>query len=80
MKRNNLLNGYFIVIITSYAIGMLLTMTFAFVYEVAQPALLYLVPSILLPILALGWHRGTLSELWNGTGMQQDDEEPKYTN
>jgi hypothetical protein len=42
-------------------------MTMAYVWQAAQPALLYLVPATLLPVLGLGAIRGELSELWHGS-------------
>jgi len=80
MKGKQFMEGYFIVGLIGYAVGMFVTMIAAFVYGVAQPALLYLVPSTLIPILVVGYRRGELSELWNGTGLERLGEEPKYTN
>ncbi|XP_049271851.1 uncharacterized protein LOC125758551 [Rhipicephalus sanguineus] len=34
--------------------------------DTGQPALLYLVPAILLPVILLAWCRGDLKNFWNG--------------
>jgi len=65
-KGTPLLNGYFGCSVVGYAFGLLLSMIFAFVYDMAQPALLYLVPCTLLPISVLGFVRGQFQELWQG--------------
>lgn len=63
---------YFHVSIVGYTVGLLLSMIFAFVYNSAQPALLYLVPSVLLPLFALSFKRGEFSEIWQSNGEDQD--------
>jgi len=70
---------YFYTCYISYFAGLVTTIAVMHIFKAAQPALLYLVPSTLIPLLVLGWWRGELPELWNGTGMQQN-EEPKHTN
>jgi len=70
-SKGNYSNGYFITAIIGYSIGFLTAVTMSAVYHHAQPALLYLVPSTLIPIILLGYHRGEFLELWNGTGMEK---------
>jgi len=70
-------HGYFCVSIIGYTIGLFLSMTTAFIYHNAQPALLYLVPSTLLSVFLLGWWRADLYLLWHGPkeGDQEEIEE-----
>jgi len=49
-----------------YALGLFCAMCAVFVFRIAQPALLYLVPSTLIPILAVGWTRRELGIMWHG--------------
>jgi len=73
LKRNSLFGGYFLVSVVGYAVGLFCAMIGAFVYNVAQPALLYLVPTTLIPVILLGYKRSELGELWNGTGLILDE-------
>lgn len=49
-----------------YAFGLMLTYIFLILFYVAQPALLYLVPCMLIPLLFFATHRGDLLLLWSG--------------
>ena len=40
---------------------------FLIMMKVSQPALLYLVPCAILPVTILGYLRGNLQTLWNGS-------------
>ncbi|CAL1290692.1 unnamed protein product [Larinioides sclopetarius] len=54
------------IVMPAYAIGIFLSnlaVSFSFT---EQPALLFLVPSVLLPVVLLGWYRGELGTLWYG--------------
>ncbi|XP_054710112.1 signal peptide peptidase-like 2B [Uloborus diversus] len=57
---------YFPITVAAYGIGLLITFVGLFLMNTAQPALLYLVPSTLLPPFILGWCRKELSLLWSG--------------
>ncbi|XP_035216472.1 signal peptide peptidase-like 2B [Stegodyphus dumicola] len=57
---------YFPVTIVAYGVGLLVTFIGLFLMSAAQPALLYLVPSTLLPPTIIGWCRHELSTLWTG--------------
>ena len=46
---------------TGYTLGLVAAFTSFFVMNSAQPALLYLVPTIL-----VAWGRGDLASMWNG--------------
>ncbi|XP_064471137.1 signal peptide peptidase-like 2C isoform X2 [Ornithodoros turicata] len=57
---------YFIVSMLGYSIGLVLTFVSAQLMDSGQPALLYLVPSTLIPPLLLSWCRGDLKAFWLG--------------
>jgi len=73
-KAGNPFNGYFAVALVGYAIGLIISMTMAFVFRTAQPALLYLVPSTQLPVLFLSFVRKEFLDIWNGKGLNEDEE------
>ena len=54
-----------------YAAGLSAALFCSAVYRVAQPALLYIVPSILLPLLVVARRRRLLPLLW--AGVDRDD-------
>jgi signal peptide peptidase-like protein 2B len=58
--------GYFLPGLAGYFVGLCVTIVALFMMEMAQPALLYLVPGTLGTTLALGACRGEISELWSG--------------
>jgi hypothetical protein len=72
LKKYSVTGGYWIVSVIGYAVGLLCAMIAAFVYGVAQPALLYLVPGCFIPVILLGYKRSELRELWTGAGLQED--------
>lgn len=49
-----------------YTAGLVVAMIFGYVYHVAQPALLYLVPGTLVPLAAAAHASGDLRLLWAG--------------
>ena len=61
-KRLDLFNfamcGYFLGLITAFTVG--------YVFQHAQPALIYLVPGVLLPVAGRAWQTDRLLEIWNG--------------
>jgi hypothetical protein len=75
LKGNTFTNGYFSLSVVGYSVGLLFSMVFAFVYNIAQPALLYLVPSTLLPIITLALKRHQFKYIWNGP---QENATTKY--
>ncbi|XWS37845.1 hypothetical protein CRYUN_Cryun19dG0080500 [Craigia yunnanensis] len=50
-----------------YAIGLVTALTAGILTHLPQPALLYLVPSTLGPVIFISWLRKELLELWEGT-------------
>lgn len=60
----------------SYFLGLLTATVSSEVFKQAQPALLYLVPFTLLPLLSMAYVRGDLRRMWtepfqNGTGISK---------
>lgn len=55
----------------AYGIGLLVTFASLYLMAMAQPALLYLVPFTLIPVLVLGLARRELITLWHGDGQVQ---------
>lgn len=49
-----------------YGIGLFIATVFATVFRVGQPALLYIVPCVLLGIFTVAARNGEFKELWNG--------------
>ncbi|KAI7115658.1 peptidase A22B, signal peptide peptidase [Hortaea werneckii] len=72
---------YFTASMVGYVAGMLATLGVMSIFQHAQPALLYLVPGVLLSLWGTGLVRGELKEMWQFseaiTGEQLDDEEQK---
>ena len=60
------LSSYFIIGSVGYMVGLFLTFVALSLMKVGQPALLYLVPCITLPVLIIAWQRGDLQGLWVG--------------
>lgn len=65
--RQACLNGYYCQALITYTLGLALSFLFNIAYNAAQPALLYIVPAMLLPTFATAFARGQLLSLWNGT-------------
>jgi hypothetical protein len=69
---------YYTQSLVSYFIGLSLTHVALYVMNTAQPALLYLVPCILLSTIITGLCRGELKELYTGKRIQALlDDKPK---
>ncbi|GJJ70919.1 hypothetical protein EMPS_03269 [Entomortierella parvispora] len=72
--------GYHLTAILGFFVGLQMTYIGMMWSRKGQPALLYLVPSTLLPVIILASRRHELSLLWNGWGdldsaMEEDDQE-----
>lgn len=67
---------YFFVSLISYFIGLFITVSVLYVYQTGQPALLYIVPCLLLGVMALGLVRGEFGQMFSYT---EDIEEPSDT-
>jgi len=62
---------YYVTTVIAYGIGLLVTFASLYLMAMAQPALLYLVPFTLIPVLVLGLARRELITLWHGDGQVQ---------
>lgn len=58
--------------IMGYIFGLLLAFYIGSITGYAQPALIYLVPGVLIPIAVRAWHTSRLLEVWNGPSKQND--------
>ncbi|CAO4361878.1 unnamed protein product [Caenorhabditis nigoni] len=63
-ERSRLIYG--IVSIVGYGVGLIVTFLALAVMKTAQPALIYLVPSTLIPIILMAVCRGEFNKIWNG--------------
>ncbi|XP_077564918.1 signal peptide peptidase-like 2A [Haemaphysalis longicornis] len=57
---------YFLLAIVCYVVTLVVTLLITSHLNTGQPALLYLVPGVLLPVLTLAWWRGDLKKFWQG--------------
>jgi minor histocompatibility antigen H13 len=74
---------YFYASIVGYIIGMVATMVVLNVFSHAQPALLYLVPSVLIALWGTALFRGELKLMWNyseaeSTDKNENEEKAEY--
>jgi hypothetical protein len=58
----------------SYAFGMFWTQVMLLLLRKGQPALLYLVPSVLVPVVCFGTRRKELRFLWTGLPSNNQNE------
>lgn len=71
---------YYIQSLFAYFLGLTLTHVALYVMNTAQPALLYLVPCILISTIITGLCRGELKELYTGRRIQallEDSKDPR---
>jgi hypothetical protein len=64
--------SYFVLLTFCYTIGLMFTYFCLHVFHAAQPALLYLVPSTLIPLMVAGFLRNDINLLWNGVSKRHD--------
>ncbi|KAL3214538.1 hypothetical protein MRX96_051457 [Rhipicephalus microplus] len=57
---------YYTVTVIGYGVGLVVTFLALFLMKTAQPALLYLVPATLIPVVAIARCRGELNDIWYG--------------
>lgn len=67
--------GYFVRAVLAYAVGLAASFYFSYAFQAAQPALLYIVPLVVLPTVAQAKRRGELARLWNGVWRMEEREE-----
>lgn len=65
---------YFTTSLIGYVIGMLTTLGVMSIFQHAQPALLYLVPGVLVSIWGTALVRGELKDMWNFSEAENPDE------
>lgn len=65
-KRTDFGKGYFIRACFAYTLALLASFYFNQVFQVAQPALLYIVPAIILPSVIIAKLRGEMKVIWSG--------------
>ncbi|XP_010889571.2 signal peptide peptidase-like 2A isoform X2 [Esox lucius] len=64
---------YLLVCCIAYLCGMVVTFAVMLLTNMAQPALLYLVPFTLLGSAVLAWRRAEMRQFWNGTTYEVED-------
>ena len=82
LRKQGATAGYFAPAVGGYCVGLVLTylaLLFEWGGDQGQPALLYLVPSMLVPIAALAALRGELSALWQGDFGKQRNSNSEET-
>jgi signal peptide peptidase-like protein 3 len=60
--------------LSGYFIGLFAAFSFSMYMNHAQPALIYLVPGVLVPVVLRAWQKGRLQELWVGLKRTKIDE------
>jgi len=68
-------NGYFLSAMLGYSIGLLIAAIIMIISRHPQPALLYLVPCTILPLLLLAYSRKEINDIWRGInpGLKNTD-------
>lgn len=66
---------YFPLSVICYALGLIATFAGLYLMRMSQPALLYLVPFTVLPVLCLAWCRGELHDMWHGLAPEDPAQE-----
>eukprot|EP01087_Luapelamoeba_hula_P013868 TRINITY_DN4000_c0_g1_i2.p1 TRINITY_DN4000_c0_g1~~TRINITY_DN4000_c0_g1_i2.p1 ORF type:complete len:393 (+),score=19.05 TRINITY_DN4000_c0_g1_i2:86-1264(+) len=64
--------GYFGLGLCAYTVGLLGALVALVFMHMAQPALLYIVPAILIPTMLISWWNGQFRELWIGHPAHHD--------
>uniref|UniRef100_A0AC34G446 Signal peptide peptidase-like 2A n=1 Tax=Panagrolaimus sp. ES5 TaxID=591445 RepID=A0AC34G446_9BILA len=57
---------YGVIVVFGYALGLVTTFVALRLMQLAQPALIYLVPFTIIPVVITAWLRGHLREIWYG--------------
>jgi minor histocompatibility antigen H13 len=63
---------YFWTSVVGYIVGMIATLVVMQWFQHAQPALLYLVPGVIIPLWGSAYLRGDLKEMWNFTEASEE--------
>jgi minor histocompatibility antigen H13 len=70
---------YFYASVVGYVLGMIITLVVLNVFNHAQPALLYLVPGVLIALWGTALFRGELKLMWNYTEAGSSDNQKEET-
>lgn len=71
---------YFRAAVTGYIIGMMTTTVVMHIFQHGQPALLYLVPGVLISIWGTALARGEIQDVWNFSEAVDEEEDSKTDN
>lgn len=66
--------GYFVRALFAYAIGLMASFYFSFAFQTAQPALLYIVPMVILPTIVQARRKVELARLWKEDWRMEEGE------
>lgn len=75
--RGSFPKTYFHASLVGYVLGMITTLMSMHISNHPQPALLYLVPSVLTSMWGTAWVRGEAKQMWDFTEATEDDEQKK---
>eukprot|EP01121_Diplochlamys_sp_Union-15-3_P008970 TRINITY_DN2412_c0_g1_i3.p1 TRINITY_DN2412_c0_g1~~TRINITY_DN2412_c0_g1_i3.p1 ORF type:complete len:354 (-),score=21.81 TRINITY_DN2412_c0_g1_i3:24-1085(-) len=78
--RHNLstMKGFFLIGFIGYIVGVEITQVFLLILQRAEPALLFIVPCVLIPVFIAGKLRNYLKELWNGISYQNPQNQEAF--
>lgn len=69
-------NRYYVIAMVGYVVGFSACLAALFILQMGQPALLYLVPCLLIPVSIVSAIRGEIKELWEGFRKETSDQQP----
>ena len=73
-EGSNFPKTYFYASVTGYILGMLTTVSIMHIFKHGQPALLYLVPGVLLSLWGTALYKGELKMMWKYTELDEEEE------
>jgi len=65
--------SYFVIVLIGYTVGFAATLLSFVIMKKGQPALLYLGPFTLIPVILSAWFRDQLKEMWEGVNGSLED-------
>ena len=72
-KYGIIVDGLWIIALAGYAVGLILANFAVALFQMGQPALLYLVPCTVIPICAMSNFRGDFDALWRGREVNAEE-------
>ena len=72
-KYGIIVDGLWIIALAGYAVGLILANFAVALFQMGQPALLYLVPCTVIPICAMSTFRGDFDALWRGREVNAEE-------